>query len=170
MLAGVELTSAGELGIAEPEETGTTFFDNCMIKAKAVSEASGLPCLADDSGLCVYALDGAPGVYSADWAGTPRDFAKAMRMVQDKLGSSDDRRAAFVSTLILMWPDGHYETAEGRIEGTLIWPPRGNEGFGYDPMFIPEGESRTFGEMTLAEKKKFSHRARAMDKLKAVVF
>lgn len=170
MLAGVDLVSAGELNIDEPVEDGTTFFENCMIKARAVSQASGLPCLADDSGLCVNALNGAPGVYSADWAGNPRDFNRAMQMVQDKLGDTADRGAAFVSTLIIMWPDGHYETAEGWIEGQLVWPPRGDQGFGYDPMFVPEGESRTFGEMTMQEKKNFSHRARALALLKPLVF
>lgn len=169
MLDGVELTSAGELNIPEPAETGTTFFENCMIKARAVSQASGLPCLADDSGLCVNALDGAPGVYSADWAGPEKDFKSAMRTVHDKMGDAPDRGAAFVSTLILMWPDGHYETAEGRVDGTIVWPARGTSGFGYDPMFQPEGETRTFGEMSLIEKKAFSHRARAMASLKIKV-
>jgi len=169
-LPGVELVSAGDLGIEEPVEDGTTFFENCLIKAKAVSEASGLPCMADDSGLCVKALNSDPGVYSADWAGTPRDFKAAMQMVHDKMGDATDKGGAFVSTLILMWPDGHYESVEGRIEGTLVWPPRGGEGFGYDPMFQPEGESKTFGEMTMEEKKNFSHRARAFKALKAKVF
>jgi len=169
-LPGVELVGAGDLNILEPVEDGTTFFENCMIKAKAVSAASGLPCMADDSGLCVAALDGAPGVYSADWAGTPRDFKVAMQRVQDEVGDATDRSAAFVSTLILCWPDGQYETAEGRIEGTLVWPPRGTQGFGYDPMFLPEGERKTFGEMTLEEKKSFSHRARAWAALKVKAF
>jgi len=170
MLAGVELVSAGELGIAEPVEDGTTFLENCMIKAKAVSQASGLPCLADDSGLCVNALDGEPGVYSADWAGPSKDFKTAMQTVHDRIGDAPDKGAAFVSRLILMWPDGHYETVEGRVEGAIVWPARGAQGFGYDPMFVPEGETRTFGEMAMAEKKQYSHRARALASLKERAF
>ncbi len=170
MLGGVgpKIVSAGELNLPEPEETENTFLGNGTLKAVAGAKASGLPCLADDSGLCVYALDGAPGVYSADWAGTPRDFNKAMQLVHDQMGDAQDRRAAFVSVWVLAWPDGHIEHSEGRIEGTIVWPPRGDQGFGYDPMFVPEGESRTFAEMSVAEKKGFSHRARAFKALKAL--
>lgn len=169
-LKGVTITSAGDMGIPEPVEDGTSFMANGLIKARAVSKAAQQVCLADDSGLCVNALKGDPGVYSADWAGTPRDFNHAMQLVHDKMGDAADKGAAFVSTLVLCWPDGHYEVAEGRIEGTIVWPPRGDQGFGYDPMFVPQGDTRTFGEMSLADKKKYSHRARAWDALKAKAF
>ena len=163
---GVELIGAGDLGLAEPAETGTTFIENALIKARAAVAASGLPALSDDSGISVAALGGAPGVYSADWAGPDKDFALAMQRVQDGLAGESDRSAAFVAVLVLAWPDGHYETAEGRIEGSITWPPRGNGGFGYDPLFLPEGETETFGEMAVGEagfarKAAFSHRARA---------
>jgi XTP/dITP diphosphohydrolase len=163
---GVELLGAGDLGLAEPPETGTTFIENALIKARAAVEATGLPALSDDSGIAVNGLDGAPGVYSADWAGPGKDFAPAMERVQRELGGNPDRSAAFVAVLVLAWPDGHYEVAEGRVEGHVVWPPRGEGGFGYDPMFVPDGETETFGEIAvgeagLARKAQFSHRGRA---------
>lgn len=175
---GFEITSAGELGLAEPEETGMTFEENARTKAIAAMEATGLPSLSDDSGLCVDALDGAPGVYTADWAekpdGTGRDFYMAMEKVEaelQKIGATDpaQRRAAFTATLCLAWPDGHIEYYRGEAPGTLVWPPRGNDGFGYDPVFLPDGHERTFGQMTADEKHGWkpgdkdalSHRARA---------
>ena len=162
----IEVVSAGALGLAEPDETGHMFAENAAIKAHAAARASGLPALADDSGLCVDALDGAPGLFSALWAGPGKDFAPAMARVERELQyraatRPDQRRAHFVSALVLAWPDGHQELFEGRTHGALVWPPRGSGGFGYDPMFLPDGETRTFGEMTLAEKHAFSHRARA---------
>lgn len=167
---GVEVVSAGDLGLPEPEETGETFVDNALLKARAAMAATGLPALADDSGLAVSGLDGRPGVHTADWAGSPRDFTRAMRRVQDELGSNPDRRAAFMSTLALVWPDGHEEVFEGKVDGTLVWPPRGDIGWGYDPMFAPEGGTRTYGEMPAEEKHATSHRARALAKLVAACF
>lgn len=169
---GFEVVSAGDLDLPEPEETGTTFEENAELKARAAAEASGLPALADDSGFCVAALDGAPGVYSARWAGPEKDFALAMRNVEEKLqaaGAADDaqRTASFVAVLCLAWPDGEVALYRGEVSGTCVWPPRGSHGFGYDPMFRPEGEKRTFGEMTLAEKKALSHRARAFARFRA---
>jgi XTP/dITP diphosphohydrolase len=167
---GIEVVSAGTLGLAEPEETGTSFCENARIKATAAARASGLPAFADDSGLFVDALGGEPGIHSARWAGPDKDFAAAMRMVEDKLQASGnhDRRAHFVSALCVAWPDGHTEEFEARVDGTLVWPPRGSKGFGYDPMFLPDGHARTFGEMPAEEKhglpphgKGLSHRARA---------
>lgn len=167
---GIEVVSAGALGLPEPEETGETFIDNARLKARAAMEASGLPALADDSGLCIAALGGRPGVHTADWAGTPRDFTKAMARAQAELGEAADRSARFCSTLVLVWPDGHEEIFEGWIDGTLVWPPRGEIGWGYDPMFAPEGDLRTYGEMEAAEKTASSHRARALAKLVAACF
>lgn len=173
---GIEAVSAGELGLPEPEETGTTFEANAAIKALAAATAAGLPALADDSGLCVAALGGEPGVHSARWAGEDRDFARAMRNIEELLrqGGSDDRRAHFVAALCLAWPDGHAETVRGEVHGVLVWPPRGSLGFGYDPMFLPEGETRTFGEMSAEEKhglrpgeEGLSHRARAFSRFAA---
>ncbi|MCM2344475.1 MAG: non-canonical purine NTP pyrophosphatase, partial [Alphaproteobacteria bacterium] len=132
-----EFPSAGGLGLPEPEETGTTFLENATIKALAAAQATGMPALADDSGLCVNGLNGHPGVYSADWGGNPRDFNKAMQRIQDELGDNPDRSAYFVSVLVLAWPDGHTEHVEGRVAGTLVWPIRGDGGHGYDPMFVP---------------------------------
>lgn len=167
MLGGFvrEIKSAGDLGLVEPEETGTTFIENATMKAVTAMRACGLPCLSDDSGLSVNALNGAPGVYSADWAGTPRDFNKAMGLVQEKMAGAGDRSAYFTSVLVLAYPDGRVETFEGRINGDIVWPPRGEKGFGYDPMFQPHGYDRTFGEIDPAEKDKISHRARAVEKL-----
>jgi len=171
---GIEAVSAGELGLPEPEETGTTFAENARIKARAATQATGLPAFADDSGLAVAALNGAPGIYSARWAGDDKNFARAMRTIEDKLSAlkTSDRRAEFVAALCLAWPDGHTEDFEARVAGTLVWPPRGEQGFGYDPMFLPDGFDRTFGEMSADEKhglpprgKGLSHRARAFMEL-----
>lgn len=168
---GIEIRSAGDLDLAEPEETGATFEENALIKAKAASDATGRIALSDDSGFCVSALNGAPGVYSADWAGEPRDFARAMRNVQEEVygSGSDDRSAKFVSVLCLSFPDGSHHFFRGEVKGQIVWPPRGEKGFGYDPMFQPEGHDITFGEMTAEEKHGWtpgksaglSHRARA---------
>lgn len=173
----VEVATAAELGLAEPEETGTTFEENAAIKACAAARGSGMTALADDSGLAVEALDGAPGVYTADWARQPdgtRDFAKAMRDVEEKLQAigavtPERRRARFVSVLCLASPKGSTRFFRGEVEGQLVWPPRGTRGFGYDPVFLPEGHRRSFGEMSAAEKhgwrpgggEPLSHRARA---------
>jgi XTP/dITP diphosphohydrolase len=167
---GVEAVSAGELSLPEPEETGTMFAENAAIKALAAAEASGLPAFADDSGLCVDALDGAPGLFSARWAGASKDFSGAMARILSELDrrGATNRRAHFVSALVLAWPDGHTELFEGRVFGDLV-EPRGTAGFGYDPMFRPDGFERTFGEISSEEKhgvdwqsgKALSHRARA---------
>jgi XTP/dITP diphosphohydrolase len=174
---GVEAVSAGDLGLGEPDETGDTFQANARIKAVAAAEAAQLPAFADDSGIVVHALDGAPGIYSARWAGPDKDFTAAMtrieRLLQERGATAADRRGAhFVSALCVAWPDGHIEEVEARVDGTLVWPPRGTAGFGYDPMFLPEGHDRTFGEMTSIEKHGLpplglglSHRARAFVKL-----
>src|SRR5207244_202842 len=174
---GIEAVSAGDLGIAEPEETGATFRANARLKAKAAALASGLPSFADDSGLCVDALDGQPGIHSARWAGDSRNFSEAMtrieRLLQER-GAREvaQRKAHFISALCLSWPDHHREEVEARVDGTLVWPPRGTFGFGYDPAFLPDGFTRTFGEMEAVEKhglpplgKALSHRARAFIKL-----
>ena len=171
---GVEAVSADELKLAEPEETGTTFAANARLKAQAAAQASGLAAFADDSGLVVDALDGAPGIYSARWAGPAKDFRPAMEKVEGMLRERDAftperRKAHFLSVLCVAWPDGHVEEFEGRVDGTLTWPPRGDQGFGYDPMFLPDGFDRTFGEMSRDEKhgndRPLSHRARAFLKL-----
>ena len=174
---GVEAMSAGELGLGEPEETGKTFLANARIKAVAAAQAAKLPAFADDSGLVVDALDGAPGIYSARWAGPNKDFNEAMarieRLLRERGATAPDARAAhFVSALCVAWPDDHLEEVEARADGTLVWPPRGTAGFGYDPMFQPDGYVRTFGEMTSIEKHGMpplglglSHRARAFVKL-----
>ncbi len=174
---GVEAVSAGELGLDEPEETGATFAENAHIKAAAAARTTQLAAFADDSGLVVDALGGAPGIHSARWAGPDKNFARAMGEIEEKLtklGATTpaDRTAHFVSALCVVWPDGHTEAFEGRIDGVLVWPPRGDKGFGYDPMFLPAGHGRTFGEMTSGEKhglppgsRGLSHRARAFFKL-----
>ncbi len=167
---GVETVSAADLGLPEPEETETTFEGNARLKARAAAQASGLPALADDSGLTVAALGGAPGIYSARWAETPqgRDFGHAMKTVWRKLeaiGAPEPRRAAFVCALTLAWPDGHDETVLGTCAGRLVWPPRGDRGFGYDPVFMPEGHEITFGEMEPERKHTISHRADAFRQL-----
>jgi XTP/dITP diphosphohydrolase len=177
---GMDVISAGELGLPEPEETGTTFAENALIKARAGTEGSGLVALADDSGLCVNTLGGAPGVYTADWAeadayegGPGRDWYMAMGKVEGKLaelGPDADRSAYFACTLALAWPDGHTEVFEGRANGALTWPPRGKLGFGYDPVFVPAGRNLTFAEVDPAEKHAISHRADAFAKLMKAVF
>jgi XTP/dITP diphosphohydrolase len=166
-----ELVTAGELGLPEPEETEQTFMGNALLKARAAAEAAGLIALADDSGLSVAALDGQPGVYSARWAGPGRDFAVAMRKVEERLEDAgrDDPSAWFTSALAVAWPDGPAVVVEGRIDGRLTFPPRGDRGFGYDPIFVAGGYAETFGEMDPAEKDRISHRARAFAKLKAAL-
>jgi XTP/dITP diphosphohydrolase len=173
----IEAISAGEMGLDEPEETGTTFSENARIKACAAALASALPAFADDSGLVIEALGGTPGIHSARWAGPDRNFGSAMTEIEDKLRAArattpESRKAHFVSALCLAWPDGHVEEFEGRVDGTLVWPPRGDKGFGYDPIFLPDGYARTFGEMTSEEKHGLpprglglSHRARAFREL-----
>jgi len=158
------VVAAQSLDIPEPEETGDTFEANAALKARAAVEAAGLPALADDSGLVVPALGGAPGIYSARWAGPAKNFRVAMERVNRELGDGD-RSASFVAVLALAWPDGHVEVFRGEVSGTLTWPPRGDRGFGYDPMFIPVGGALTFGELDPAEKHRISHRARAFAKL-----
>lgn len=172
---GLTAKSASDLDLPEPEETGTTFEANALLKAEAAARATSLPALADDSGFAVAALDGDPGIYSARWAGKDKDFARAMRNVQEKLEATGqtDRSACFIACLCLCWPDGHYEMFRGEVHGQTLWPPRGDRGFGYDPMFRPDGHDKSFGEMTADEKhgwkpsdhggdkKPLSHRARA---------
>jgi XTP/dITP diphosphohydrolase len=167
-----QLVTAGDLNLTEPEETETSFVGNALLKARAAADASGLPALADDSGLSVAALDGSPGVYSARWAGPDRDFYVAMRKVEERLeeADGDDRSAWFTCALALAWPQGAAVVVEGRIDGTLTFPPRGTRGFGYDPIFIPKGGDRTFGEMEPAAKDAMSHRAQAFAKLKAALW
>jgi XTP/dITP diphosphohydrolase len=184
---GIETVSAGALGLPEPPEHGTTFEENALTKAFSAAKASGLPALSDDSGLCVDALEGAPGVYTADWAMQPdgsRDFSMAMRNVEEKLqakgaATPEQRRARFVAVLCLAWPDGEHRFFRGEVEGSLVWPPRGNKGFGYDPVFKPHGYDVTFGEMPASQKHGWeagkgdpglSHRARAFAKFARQVF
>jgi XTP/dITP diphosphohydrolase len=172
---GIEPVSAAELDLPEPEETGTTFFANAELKARSAADLSGLPALADDSGLCVEALNGDPGVFTANWAETPtgRDWDLAMRKVEDALqakGPDASRSAHFVCVLALAWPDGQVEWFEGRAEGALTWPPRGTVGFGYDPMFVPLGREQTYAELDPTEKHAISHRADAFRKLVEAVF
>ena len=172
---GIEVVSAGTLALPEPEETGTTFEANAALKARAAANAAKLPALADDSGVVVPALGGDPGIYSARWAGPTKDFAVAMRKVEDALAAKSvpgvaDRRASFVAVLALAWPDDHVEMFRGEVHGGLVWPPRGNKGFGYDPMFVPDGYTLTFGEMDPAAKHAISHRARAFQQLVAACF
>eukprot|EP01037_Dinobryon_pediforme_P002541 gene2541-2580_t len=175
---GIEIVSAGELGLTEPEETGQTFIENAELKALTAAKAAQIPSFADDSGLCVEALNNEPGIYSARWAGESKDFYAAMAKIEDLLQQagahmSSQRRAHFVSALTIAWPDGHVESFEGKIYGEIVWPPRGDAGFGYDPFFLPEGHDRTFGEMTAEEKHglpkdgglALSHRARAFQML-----
>jgi len=168
----IEVLSAATLGLKEPEETETSFTGNARLKAQAAAQATSLPALADDSGLVVEALNGDPGIYSARWAGPEKDFAMAMQLVEQKLAESgsDDRRAHFICSLSLVWPDGFDVTVEGRVDGTLVWPPRGTNGFGYDPMFIANGYDQTFGEMDPALKHAIGHRADAFDQLLRACF
>lgn len=167
-----EVVAAGELGLPEPEETETTFVGNAVLKARHAAERSGLPSLADDSGLSVAALGGQPGIFSARWGGPEKDFALAMRKVEERLEAAhaEDTTAWFTCALALAWPDGPVVAVEGRVDGSLTFPPRGERGFGYDPIFVPEGGRLTFGEMESVEKDAMSHRARAFAKLKAAVF
>ena len=173
---GIEAVSAGELGLPVPPETGFMFSENAALKAKAAADATGLPALSDDSGVCIDALDCAPGLFSADWAGPEKDFSLAMGKVKRELdkrsiATGPDCRAHFTSALMIVWPDGHEELFEGRVFGHVVWPPRGTQGFGYDPMFVPDGYERTFGELSAEEKhgidwsqpepSGLSHRARA---------
>ncbi len=167
---GIAVVSAAELGLAEPDETGETFRANALLKARAAADAAGLPALADDSGLAVTALGGAPGIRSARWAGPKRDFDHAMARVNEALGDTPDRSAEFVCALSLAWPDGQSETFEGHVQGTLCWPPRGERGFGYDAMFVPAGDTHTFAEMEPAEKHAISHRADAFTRLVTACF
>jgi len=159
----LQAISVGELGLPEPDETEPTFIGNALLKARAAARGAQLPALADDSGLCVEALDGAPGIYSARWAGPTKDFSLAMEDVNRRMQASgrSSRAAWYICALAIAWPDGVEASFEGRIDGTLVWPPRGTRGFGYDPMFVPEGHSLTFGEMEPGAKHAMSHRARA---------
>ena len=167
---GIEVFSAGELDLPEPEETEKTFIGNAQLKSTAAANGANLPALADDSGLAVSALDGAPGIYSARWAGPDKDFDMAMEKVQNGIGNHPDRRASFICALSLAWPDGHVENFEGRVEGEIVWPKRGAHGFGYDPIFQPNGFEETFGEMDPAKKHEMSHRADAFAQLVKACF
>lgn len=160
-----DIQTAGALGLPEPEETGDTFIANALLKAHASAKASGHMALADDSGLSVTALGGAPGIYSARWAGPEKDFAKAMDTVNLSLNEFEDKSAAFICALALAWPDGRQAVFEGRVDGEIVWPPRGDKGFGYDPIFVPTGGLKTFAEMEPEHKHQISHRARAFKKL-----
>ena len=163
----IDVVGAGELGLIEPEETGKTFTENAELKARLAAEASGLPALSDDSGMAVSALGGAPGIYSARWAGPKKDFSAAIKRVNDALlmTGSSDRSCSFICVLSLAWPDGHIESFEGRVSGTAVFPPRGSHGFGYDPIFQPTGYDVTFGEMVPQDKHAMSHRAHAFSQL-----
>ena len=162
-----EIVSAGDLGLPEPEETGTTFVENSLLKARAAFQATKSAVLADDSGLCVASLNGDPGLYSARWAGPKKDFGYAMKRVHEALGTAADRSAYFIAVLVLILPDGSHRIFEGRAEGSIAWPPRGDKGHGYDPVFMPKGETRTFAEMNEDEKNGLSHRGKAIRQLLA---
>ncbi len=166
----IEIVSAAAPGLPEPEETAPDFAGNARIKAVAATQATGIPAFSDDSGFCVAALNGEPGVLSARWGGAEKDFAKAMQLVHEKAGDAEDKRAWFVAALCLAWPDGHTETFLGRVDGVMVWPPRGAKGFGYDPMFVPDGGTETFGEMGPEAKHAISHRARAFAQVIAACF
>ena len=167
-----EIITAKSLNLPEPDETESTFVGNAVLKARAAADVSGLVAIADDSGLSVAALDGAPGIFSARWAGPDKDFTHAMKKVEERLeeNGSDDRSAWFTSALAVAWPDGPCLVVEGRVDGRLTFPPRGDQGFGYDPIFVPEGGDLTFGEMEPSAKDAISHRARAYEKLQAALF
>ncbi len=170
---GVEIIASHTLNLEEPEETGSSFSDNALLKARAACKSTGLPALADDSGLAVTALNGAPGIYSARWAEQQdgqKDFIKAMAKVHTELADSSDRSAAFVAVLALVTPERQEHLFEGRAEGEIIWPPRGDQGFGYDPVFVPHGDTKTFAEMSATEKQIFSHRAKAFNALREALF
>jgi XTP/dITP diphosphohydrolase len=162
--------TSAQLNLPEPAETENTFIGNAILKARVAAKESGMPALADDSGLAVTALNGAPGIYSARWAGPKKDFHAAMERVNREMGKAKDRSAAFICALAVGWPDGHAEAVEGRIDGQLIWPPRGDKGFGYDPIFIPDGYDKTFAEIPASEKQSMSHRAKAFAQLVKEVF
>lgn len=171
---GIEVVGAAEMGLEEPAETETSFLGNARIKARAAMDATGLPVLADDSGITVDGLGGAPGVHTADWAETPvgRDFMRAMARTWAELearGVPEPRRAQFRATLVMLWPDGHEEVFEGVAPGRLVWPPRGRSGHGYDPIFVPDGRDQTYAEMSAEEKNAISHRAQAFARLKAIL-
>ena len=166
----IQVVSARNLGLAEPEETGATFRENAELKAGLASQAANLPALADDSGLAIDALGGEPGIFSARWGGESRDFNLAMEKVEKRLAGNKNRSAAFVCALSLSWPDGHFETFEGRVNGSVCWPPRGGRGFGYDPIFIASGMDLTFGEINPALKHSISHRADAFRQLSEACF
>ena len=167
---GRAVVSAKELDLPEPDETGNSFVANALLKARAAVAESGIASLADDSGIEVAALNGDPGIYTARWAGPDKDFGTAMANVEKELGDTTDRSAAFICALTLAWPDGHVETFEGRVDGVLVWPPRGGKGFGYDPVFQPDEHAITFGEMEPIEKHQMSHRAKAFADLVAACF
>jgi XTP/dITP diphosphohydrolase len=160
-----KFSTAKDMNLPEPEETGATFAENATLKALAAAKESGKISLADDSGLAVHALNGDPGIYSARWGGPQKDFNLAMQKVQNALGDSKDRSASFVCALALGWPDGHVEVFEGRVQGTIIWPMRGENGFGYDPIFAPDGYAQSFAQMAPDKKQAISHRAKAFDLL-----
>lgn len=166
----VDVISAAKLNLDEPEENGTTFIENAVIKAVAAVKASGMPALADDSGLVVHALNGEPGIHTARWAGADKDFPMAMKLVEDKLKGKKDRTAHFVCAIALAWSDGHVETFEGRVYGEMTWPMAGDKGFGFDPVFIPKGHTVTFGEMNPKIKHEISHRAQAINMLVKACF
>ena len=166
----LKVVPQSDFQVPEAEETGLTFVENAILKARNAAAHTGLPAIADDSGLEVDALNGAPGIYSARWAGPDRDFRLAMAKLEKELAGREERGAVFISALALACPDGHVETVEGRVHGTLVWPPRGAKGFGYDPMFVPGGSTKTFGEMEPSEKKTFNHRAVAFQNLVALCF
>ncbi len=167
---GVNVSSAGDMDLPEPEETGETFIDNAIIKASATASVSQLPALADDSGLCVDVLGGAPGIFSARWAGPDKNFGMAMQKIMEATADFETCKAHFVCALCLCWPDGHVENFEGYVHGALSWPPRGDQGFGYDPIFVPDGYDETFAEMDPAQKHAMSHRADAFNQLVAACF
>jgi len=167
---GVEVVSSGDLNLSEPVEDGETFIANAEIKAHSAAKESGLPALADDSGLAVHALGGKPGIHSARWAGPDKDFPMAMEKIEGLLSGKTDRSAHFACALALAWPDGHVETFEGRVDGQMIWPMRGDKGFGYDPVFVADGHNITFAEMKPEEKHAISHRANAFKKLVEACF
>ena len=166
---GIEVVSSGDLGLPEPVENGTMFSENAAIKAHAAAKATGLPAIADDSGLCIDVLDGAPGLFTADWCGTPRCYATGIARVKHEIerrkAAAVGAAARFVSAIVVAWPDGYEELFEGRVHGTLTFPPRGEAGFGYDPVFVVDGQDLTFAEMTMLQKKAYSHRARAVEEM-----
>ena len=169
-----EIKNSADFDLEDVAETGTTFFNNASLKALYTARETGLPSLADDSGLMVYALGGQPGVYTADWAGADRNYQSAMQRIINEIGDNPNHAAQFVCTLVLAWPDSHVESVSGAVKGQIVWPPRGDLGFGYDPFFVPDGQkenqAKTFAEMTIAEKQSYSHRADAFQKLVDLCF